>query len=39
VHVLTPTRLAAAGALLAVLTFQLWISPHNPPGSITSSPD
>jgi 4-amino-4-deoxy-L-arabinose transferase-like glycosyltransferase len=29
---LTPARLAAAGALLALLAFQLWISPHNPPG-------
>jgi 4-amino-4-deoxy-L-arabinose transferase-like glycosyltransferase len=29
---LTPARLVAAGAVVAVLAFQLWISPHNPPG-------
>ena len=28
----TPTRLGVAGVLLAVVAFQLWISPHNPPG-------
>jgi 4-amino-4-deoxy-L-arabinose transferase-like glycosyltransferase len=27
-----PARLAAAGALLFVLAFQLWVSPRNPPG-------
>lgn len=31
-QLLSPARLAAAGALLAVLAFQLWLSPHNPPG-------
>ena len=27
-----PARLAAAGAVLFVLAFQLWVSPRNPPG-------